>query len=95
MKSTWLAFGLIAVLLCSCATAPTPPKNAPRHDALPKTLRLTHDGAFGGGTEYVLEDTYVVRRVYRGGGMSGMKVKLVDTKYFVPTRAQWLAFWKQ
>ncbi len=91
MKTTWLAFSLIAVLLCSCATTPPPPKNVPRHDALPEKLKLVYAGD-AGRTEFLFENGAIVRHAYHP---TDRGEKLVNTEYFVPTREQWLAFWKR
>ncbi len=87
---------LLALLLCSCAT-PRPPTNAPLHSALPSRFELNYYYGIGGRSELTLENGYLIRRQYELKHNFPYKDKnvLTETEYFVPSEAQWVAFWKK
>lgn len=82
-------------VLSACATKPQqPPANVPKHDALPREFSLAYT-SWDGGRTLTYEKGYLVRRTYetRGKGLRQEDIPL-KTEYIVPTREQWLEFWK-
>ena len=89
---------LVALVLCSCAMPPKSPKNVEHHDALPEKFRFDSYGAFEpGGVSIEFKDGYIVRQKFGSHyTISGhAEAKLIETEYFVPTKDQWIEFWKE
>lgn len=77
----------IVLLASSCASQPDPPERVPSHQYLPQQLEMRYSPAaiFGGGTELIFKNGYLVRKEYEPA----------KTEYFVPTEEQWSDFWKE
>jgi len=84
-------------LICACSTI-QPPKNVVFHKSLPEQFELHYlpSPLFGGGTELIFKDGYLVRHRYEGKWVRDTQENvLVKTEYFVPTELQWRDFWKE
>ncbi len=90
-----MILALLAILACSCATEPAEPIVA-RHQYLPLQLEMHYlpSSFFGGRTELVFKDGYLVRQQYARKEQGGSYKNVISkTEYFVPTEDQWQAFW--